>query len=256
MAAIQTETRSSVEVARRSGPPAPRAGRVRRPRTAGPARARAPRRPGGRRPPARRRRRRARRRSGRRCRARGGRLTETCWERAISGACAVSRCTIALAPSGGSGESQACCAATTRSAGRNASAPPPLPSPSIRHSVGRGQGDQVGEAAGDLAGETALLGLRGQRGAGGVDHGDQRQAELDGQPHPAPGLAQRSGSERVGLALPATVLPEEDAGGLPEPGQRDQQPGVRLALAGAVERDDVGGGVPQQPSYAGPVGAP
>ena len=95
----------------------------------------------------------------------------------------------------------------TRSAGSSASAPPPLPSPSIRHSVGRVEGDQVGEAAGDLAGQPAVLGLGRQRGALGVDHGHQRQAELGGQPHPAPGLAQRlrarAGGRRSGRAGPA-----------------------------------------------------
>ena len=48
----------------------------------------------------------------------------------------MSRCMIADAPSGGSGDSHACCAATTRSAGSSARAPPPLPSPSISESVG------------------------------------------------------------------------------------------------------------------------
>ena len=43
---------------------------------------------------------------------------------------------MALAPSGGSGESHPCWAATTRSAGSSANAPPPVPSPSSRQSVG------------------------------------------------------------------------------------------------------------------------
>ena len=75
----------------------------------------------------------------------------------------------------------------------------------------RVEGDQVGEAAGDLAGQPALLGLHRQRGAGGVDHGHQRQVQLGGEPHPAPGLAQRARAERVRLGLPAPVLAEEDA---------------------------------------------
>jgi len=51
----------------------------------------------------------------------------TPWLSAISAARSVVRCTIALAPSGGSGESQPCWAASTRSAGSSASAPPPVP---------------------------------------------------------------------------------------------------------------------------------
>ena len=183
-------------------------------------------------------------------------IARTCWARAISAAWSRSRCTIALAPSGGSGDSHACWAATTRSAGSSASAPPPLPSPSIRHSVGRVEGDQVGQAAGDLAGQPAVLGVGGERGALGVDDRHQRQPELGGQPHPAPGLAQRLGTHRVVGGLAAPVLAEEDARRLAEAHQRDQQPGVALALAGPVEGDDVAGGVPQQPSYAGPVRAP
>ena len=153
----------------------------------------------------------ARPRSGRRCRGARRSSARTCWARAISGAWSRSRCTIALAPSGGSGESQACCAAMTRSAGSSASAPPPLPSPSMRHSVGASRRDQVGQAAGDLAGQPAVLGRGGERRALGVDDGHQRQPQLGGQPHAAPGLAQRLGTHRVVRGLPAPVLAEEDA---------------------------------------------
>ena len=118
------------------------------------------------------------------------------------------------------------------------------------------EGDQVGEAPGDLAGEATVLRVRRQRGPLGVDHGHQRQPQLAGQPHAAARLAQRLGAERVVGGLAPPVLAQEHAGCLPEPHQCDQQPGVGLALAGAVERYDVGGGVPQQASYAGPVGAP
>jgi hypothetical protein len=58
------------------------------------------------------------------------------------------------------------------------------------------QHHQVVEASGDLAGHPALLGLPGERGAGGVDQRDQRQPQLCGQVHAAPGLAQRGRPER------------------------------------------------------------
>ena len=72
-----------------------------------------------------------------------------------------------------------------------------------------------------------------------------------------PRRASRSASGPSGWSqrLPAPVLAEEHARRLTEPHQRDQQSGVGLALAGAVERDHVGGGVLQQPAYAGPVAA-
>ena len=54
----------------------------------------------------------------------------------MRGACSTDPCTITLAPSGGSGESQACWAHTTRSAGSRASAAPPVPGPSSSASVG------------------------------------------------------------------------------------------------------------------------
>ena len=120
----------------------------------------------------------------------------------------------------------------------------------------RRQGRKVGQAARDLAGEAALLRLGRQGGARGVDDGDERQAQLDRQPHAPPRLAQRARA-RAGWVLvwPRRSWPRKHAAGVAEPGERDQQPGVRLALAGAVEGDDVGGGVPQQSAYAGPVGA-
>ncbi|CAG6929621.1 hypothetical protein PICSAR10_04043 [Mycobacterium avium subsp. paratuberculosis] len=55
---------------------------------------------------------------------------------ASSAAWSVSRKTIALAPSGGSGASHPCSAASTRSAGTIASAGPPLPCPSSTDTVG------------------------------------------------------------------------------------------------------------------------
>ena len=116
-----------------------------------------------------------------------------------------------------------------------------------------GERDELGQAAGDLAGEPAVLGIGGERGALGVDHRDQRQPELGGKAEAAPGLAQRPRSHRVVGRLAAPVLAQEHARRLAEPRQRHQQPGVLLALAGAAERDDVGGGVPEQAAYAGTV---
>ena len=135
--------------------------------------------------------------------------------------------------------------------GSSASAPPPVPCPSISDRVGARRLTSVGERPGDLAGHPALLGLHRQRGAGGVDDGEQRQPELLGEPHPAPRLAQRRRTERRGLGLPAPVLGEQHARGVPEPRQRQHQPGLGLALAGPVEGYDVGGGVLQQPADPG-----
>ena len=87
----------------------------------------------------------------------------------------------------------------------------------------RGQGDELGQAAGDLAGQAAVLGLGRQGGALGVDHGDQRQAQLGGEPEAAAGLAQRLRAHRVVGGLAAPVLAEEHARRLPEPRQRDEQ---------------------------------
>jgi hypothetical protein len=164
---------------------------------------------------------------------------------------------IALAPSGGSGDSHACCAAITRSVGREqrerATAVALAEHQAQRR---RPQGHQVGQAARDLAGEAALLRLGRERRSGGVDHGHQRQPELDRQPHPASRLAQCPGTERVCLGLATPVLAQEDARCVTEARERDQQTGVALALTGAVERDHVGGAVLQQASYAGTLGTP
>ena len=72
-----------------------------------------------------------------------------------------------------------------------------------------------------------------------------------------PRRASRSASGPIGCSAvwPRRSCPRKTHGACAEAHQRDQQPGVVLALARAVERDHVGGGVPQQPSYAGPVGA-
>ena len=74
---------------------------------------------------------------------------------------------------------------------------------------------QVVQAAGDLPGQPALLGLPGQRGAGGVDEGDQRQPQLLGQVHAAPRLAQRRRAERRRHALAPPVLARAPRTGAP-----------------------------------------
>ena len=73
-----------------------------------------------------------------------------------------------------------------------------------------GQPRHVGQAPGDLAGECALLGARGQVGARGVDHRDEREAELLGQAYPALRLAQGGRPHRL-PRLVAAVLADEDA---------------------------------------------
>ena len=70
----------------------------------------------------------------------------------------------------------------------------------------------------------------------GVDHGDERQPEVGGQAHPAPGRAQRGRAERGVGALRPPVLAEHHAGPAAEAGQGQQQAGFGLALPGAVER--------------------
>jgi CDP-diacylglycerol--glycerol-3-phosphate 3-phosphatidyltransferase len=93
-------------------------------------------------------------------------VDRTCWARASSGACSTSRCMIALAPSGGSGESHACCAAITRSAGKQRERATAVALAEHQAQRRRPQGHQVGEAARDLAGEAALLRLGRQRRSG------------------------------------------------------------------------------------------
>ena len=98
---------------------------------------------------------------------------------------------MALAPSGGSGDSQACCAAITRSAGTRASAPPPAPLAEQQAQRRRLERHQLGDAAGDLAGQSALFGLPGQGNPGGIDHGDEGQPQLGGEAHAASGFTHR-----------------------------------------------------------------
>ena len=114
----------------------------------------------------------------------------------------------------------------------------------------RRQDGEVRERSRDLAGESALLGLLAERGAGGVDHRDERQPELGGQPHAAASLPQAGGAERAGEAG-AAVLAEQHAGRGAEPREREQQARIGLALAGAVEGDDGGGRDLQQRAHAG-----
>jgi hypothetical protein len=91
--------------------------------------------------------------------------TFCCW--AMSGACAVSWWTIALAPSGGSGESHACSAAITRSAGRSASAAPPLPCPSSSDTDGTDRRDMSARQRA-ISPASAPSSARGERSAPGV----------------------------------------------------------------------------------------
>lgn len=94
--------------------------------------------------------------------------------------------------------------------GQEGQCPAPVALAEHQAEGGGGEGDQVGETPGDLPGETAVLGLRGEGGASGVDDGDQRQLEVGGQPHAPPRLTQRVRTHRL-LDLAAAVLAEEDA---------------------------------------------
>ena len=74
-----------------------------------------------------------------------------------------------LAPSGGSGDSQACSVAITVRAGRNASAPPPQPWPRITETVGTVIVVSVAMQRAISPAMRALLGVRRELGARGVD---------------------------------------------------------------------------------------
>ena len=82
--------------------------------------------------------------------------------------------------------------------------------------------DHVGDAPGDLAGQSTFLGFPRQRRAGGVDHGDQRQIQLGGQPHPAAGLPERPGPKRRLGSLAVPILTEQHAGLVAESRERQQ----------------------------------
>ena len=139
----------------------------------------------------------ARRRCGRRCHRRAGPATDSL-------GCGGSGCVCRVPVQdrggalGGSGESHACCAHTTRSAGRG-----PVPHrPALAEQYaqrGRLEGDELGEASGDLSGHATLLGLLRQRCTGGVDDADQREVQLARQrhPHAAPRGARRTTASSV-----------------------------------------------------------
>src|SRR6266545_2605302 len=112
------------------------------------------------------------------------------------------------------------------------------------------QRHQLGEAPCDLPRHAALLGFHRQRRTRCVDHRHQRQPELGGEPHAAPCLPQRSRPDQLVALLAPAVLAQQHAGSAAEPGQREQQSRLRFTLSGAVERDRVVGGDPQQGSYA------
>jgi hypothetical protein len=72
--------------------------------------------------------------------------------------------------------------------------------------------DHFRDTPGDLAGQSAFLCLPRQCRASGVDHGDQRQIQLRGQPHAAAGLSERTGSQRRLGCLAVPILTEQHAG--------------------------------------------
>ena len=179
------------------------------------------------------------------------------WDSAISAAWSTSPWRMTLAPSGGSGESQAFSVATTTCAGSSASAPPPQPWPRITETVGHGHRGQGGDAAGDLAGDGALLGLGRELGARGVDDGDERQARA---PRPAACRAgPRAGRRRRAASRGSGWTRSWPTSTHGWPSSRvsvDEHGGVLLALLGAVQREGAAGAVPQQVAYAEPLGRP
>ena len=119
------------------------------------------------------------------------------WASAISAAWSMSPCTMTLAPSGGSGESQAFSVAIT-TCGRQQRERAAAAALAEDHRDGRhghrGRGSAMQRAISPAIAPSSAS--RRQLGARGVDDGDQRQAELLGQPHAAPGLAQGGRAER------------------------------------------------------------
>ena len=228
-----------------------------------PAPGRSPRRAAGRTPPVRRRHRDARARCRRRSRCAAGRPTECLGRQPVPGRARCRGSTIALAPSGGSGASQPCWAASTRSAGTSASAAPPLPWPSsTRDRRAPSSGHQVGQASArsrppDRPPRRPGRQCRARRCRSPVTSG--RPQARRASRHAAAGLLQRGRARAGGSAdLPA-------AG--PGPGRpradRRSGPGPAAVLgslspcAGAADGSTpVGGAFAQQPAHPGPVRPP
>ncbi len=98
---------------------------------------------------------------------------------------------------------------------------------------------EVGERTGDLSGYAALLGGLGERGTGGVDDGDERGGRVRRRASFRAWPRARRRAERGPGVLAEAVLAEDDARGGPELREREQEAGILLSLAGAVERRTV-----------------
>ena len=175
------------------------------------------------------------------------------WASAISAAWSTSPWRITLAPSGGSGESQAFWVAIDDlRPGSSASAPPPQPWPRITETVGTVMVVRVAMQRA-ISPAMAPSSASGESSAPGVSI-----TVTSGRPSSSasriPRRASRSaaGTERRGAGLLHPVLADEHARLAVEPGQRDEHGGVLLALLGAVEREGAVGAVPQQIAYAEP----
>ncbi len=160
---------------------------------------------------------------------------------------------MALAPSGGSGESQLCWAAMVRSAGSSASAPPPAPCPSSTETDGESSpmsscSDRAisparppSSASWDRAAPAVSMTVSSGSRSSSASFMPRRASRSE--PGPIPAASLRSGP---GVA--------QDHAGLPaEAGQGQQQPGILFALAGAVERQRVAGAVCEQLAQVRPA---
>ena len=149
------------------------------------------------------------------------------WAAASSGAWSMSRNTIALAPSGGSGASQPCSAASTRSAGTIASAGPPLPWPSSTDTVGV---SSVTSSARQLAISPARPPCSASADSAGPA---VSITSTSGSCSPAASAMPRRASRSAAgpdQAADDALLAEHDRGLAAEPGQRQQR---RRGLAAA-----------------------
>ena len=108
----------------------------------------------------------------------------------------------------------------------------------------RFQGYQVGKAASDFTGQRALLGLLAERRSLGVDHADPAAGSVR-RPIACPARSTPAGWPQVPVErLTMAILNQHDAEHPPKRAGRGEC-GVVFALAGSVERHDIGGSQPQ-----------
>ena len=205
-------------------------------------------------PSARRRRRAARAPPGRRSRPARGRWPARPGPAPSRRRASMSRCTIADAPSGGSGPSQPLAAASTRSAGTRASAPPPVPWPSSTASVGalsitrscRQRAISPASPPSSASRDSAAPGVSISVTSG------SRSSSARCMPRRASRSAGRARAGRTVL-WPRRSCPSTTHGAPPKRASASSSPGSFSPGAGAAKPDDVGGRGPQQPADARPV---